>query len=351
MSYSLIITGYILRSLLTILLFAGGIWYLILLSRKTLWKQNFKSIWTVKRARISVVMISLFLTVFLIDSITLPVFRDVEGRKILTGSRTLLDVLYTPEREESYSSPFAKKQLTDKDTKNRGLHPFGTNLNGQDTLKNALKGIRVAITIAGLTTLIILPFGILFGLLAGYFGKATDAAVTYIYSTLASIPSILLLIALMNIFGQGIVQLCVALGITSWVGLCRIVRAETIRQKNMEYVQAARALGQSHFRIIFRHLLPNVMHIVLISSILRFSGLIMAEVILSFLGLGVPPEIASWGVMIDQARMELARDPMIWWNITAAFSLMFALILSVNFLGDTVRDVLDPRTRTIRTEG
>jgi len=260
-------------------------------------------------------------------------------------SQSLLDIIYQPQREETYSAPFAKNQLTDKSIKNKGIHPAGTNINGEDVLRNGLKGIKVAFTIGGLTTLIVLPIGIFFGLIAGYFGKKTDAIVTYIYSTLACIPGILLLIVLMKIFGHGILQLCIALGITSWVGLARIVRGETIKLKTMEYVNAARVLGQSNMRIIFKHILPNVMHIVLITSILRFSGLVMAEVILSYLGLGVPPEIVSWGIMIDQARLELARDPIIWWNITTAFLFMFILILAVNFFGDVVRDVLDPRTR------
>jgi len=269
----------------------------------------------------------------------------VNKKHVFVNSRTLLEVIYTPAREESYSAPMAKYQFTDKKMENKGIHPAGTNINGEDVLMNAFKGIKVAFTIGGLTTLIILPIGIFFGLIAGYFGKGADTTVTYVYSTLACIPEILLLIALMNIFGNGVLQLCIALGITSWVGLCRIVRGETMKQKNMEYVQSARALGQSHFRIIFKHILPNVMHIILITSILRFSGLVMAEVILSYLGLGVPPEIASWGIMIDQSRGELARDPMVWWNIITAFSFMFILILSVNFFGDTIRDVLDPRTR------
>ena len=125
----------------------------------------------------------------------------------------------------------------------------------------------------------------------------------------------------------------------------------TIKQKNMEYVQAARALGHSHIKIIFRHILPNILHIALITAILRFSGLVMAEVILSYIGLGVPPEVSSWGVMIDQARFELARDPVIYWNIGTAFTFMFILILAVNYFGDAVRDVLDPRTKAYKKNG
>ncbi len=332
-------------SLIFLLIIGSGIFAVLRSNKNKLWNTIFYNIWSNKTARVSFIIICLYVFVFLMDSITFPVFKSVNNNPIYIRSRSLLDVIYNPAREESYSAPFAKHQFTDKTTKNKRFHIAGTNISGEDVFRNALKGIKVAFTIGVLTTLIILPIGIFFGLIAGYYGKATDTAVTYVYSTLASIPAILLLIALMNIFGNGILQLCIALGITSWVGLCRIVRGETIKQKNMEYIQAARALGHSHLKIILKHILPNIMHIVLITSILRFSGLIMAEVVLSYLGLGVPPETVSWGIMIDQARLELARDPMIWWNIGTAFIFMFILILAVNFFGDVVRDVLDPRTR------
>lgn len=335
----------IFHSLFILVIIGSGIFFIIKLNRNKIWNDVYKNIWRVPVARISFFIICVYLFTFLMDSVTFPVFRKVNNKPIYIHSKSLLDVIYSPLKEESYSAPFAKYQFADKKMKNKKIHPAGTNINGEDVLKNAFKGIKVAFTIGGLTTLIILPIGIFFGLIAGYFGKSTDTTVTYVYSTLACIPEILLLIALMNIFGNGVLQLCIALGITSWVGLCRIVRGETIKQKNMEYIQASRALGNSHFKIIFKHILPNIMHIVLITSILRFSGLVMAEVVLSYLGLGVPPETVSWGIMIDQARRELARDPTVWWNITAAFIFMFVLILSVNFFGDTVRDILDPRTR------
>ena len=335
----------ILSSGITLFIVGGGIFCLIRMNKNRYWRNVYKNIWSVKIAKVSFIIICLYIFIFVLDSVTFPVFRKAGDKKIYEKSVSLLDKIYQPAREESYSAPLSKTQLGTKKEPNKGRHPVGTNINGEDVLRNGLKGIKIAFTIGGLTTLIILPIGIFFGLVAGYFGGTTDTGVTYVYSTLASIPEILLLIALMNIFGNGILQLCIALGITSWVGLCRIVRGETIKQKNLEYVQAARALGQSHLRIVLRHILPNIMHIVLITSILRFSGLVMAEVILSYLGLGVPPEMTSWGIMIDQARMELARDPMVWWNIGTAFIFMFVLILSVNFFGDTVRDVLDPRTR------
>ncbi|HBE04580.1 MAG: hypothetical protein A2096_08780 [Spirochaetes bacterium GWF1_41_5] len=279
-----------------------------------------------------------------LDTVKFPVFYIIDGKKTYNRSLSLLDRLYNPAREESYAAPLAENQLLDSDIKNQQRHILGTNISGEDVLANALKGLKTAFTIAGLTTLLSLPLGIFFGLLAGFYGKKTDAGITWFYSTLESIPEILLLIALMKVFGSGLVQLCTALGITSWVGLCRVVRGETLRQKNMEYVLSARTLGLSPVVIMLRHILPNIMHIVLISAVLRLSGLIMAEVILSYLGIGVPPGMASWGIMIDQARQELARTPAVWWNISAAFFFMFTLALAINYFGDALRDALDPRT-------
>jgi peptide/nickel transport system permease protein len=131
------------------------------------------------------------------------------------------------------------------------------------------------------------------------------------------------------------------MGVTSWVGFCRVVRGETLKLRELEYVQAARALGVSQWRIVTRHVLPNLMHLVVITFVLLFSSLVLSEAILAWLGIGID---GSWGQMIDQARDELARDPIIWWNLAAASAALFALILAVNLVGDAVRDVFDPRT-------
>jgi peptide/nickel transport system permease protein len=141
--------------------------------------------------------------------------------------------------------------------------------------------------------------------------------------------------------GRGTLSVCVALGVTSWVGFCRLSRAETLKLRELDYVAAARALGVSEPRIVFRHILPNLAHLIVITFVLMFSGLVLSEAVLSWLGIGVD---GSWGQMIDGARNELSRDPIIWWNIAAAGSALFGLILAVNAVGDAIRDVLDPRT-------
>ena len=160
-------------------------------------------------------------------------------------------------------------------------------------------------------------------------------------ATLSSIPWILLVVCFMMVFGRGLPQICIVLGLTGWVGLCRVLRGETLKLREREYVQAALALGVSRFRVLARHIVPNLMHLVVITFVLLFSGLVLSEAILSYLGIGID---GSWGQMIDQARDELARDPIIWWNLFAASTALFVLILSVNFVGDAVRDILDPKT-------
>jgi peptide/nickel transport system permease protein len=163
----------------------------------------------------------------------------------------------------------------------------------------------------------------------------------FLISTLASIPGLLLLIALIMAMGRGTLSVCIALGVTSWVGFCRLTRAETLKLRELDYVSAARALGVPELRIVVRHILPNLAHLIVITFVLMFSGLVLSEAVLAWLGIGVD---GSWGQMIDGARDELSRDPVIWWNLSASGAALFVLILSVNSVGDAIRDVLDPRT-------
>ncbi len=242
-----------------------------------------------------------------------------------------------------------------------GYHVFGTDRTGNDVLVQALKSIRTALVIGSLTTIAMLPFAIGFGLAAGYFRGRTDDVIQYLYTTLTSIPGILLIAAcvlMLQVFidthpdlfptaaqraDVRLFMLCLILGFTGWAGLCRLLRAEAMKLSELEYVQAAKAFGVSHARIILRHLLPNVMHIVLITIVLEFSALVLYEAVLSYLGVGVDPSMNSFGSMIDMARTEMSRDPMVWWNLLAAFIFMLALVLSANLFADAVRDAFDPR--------
>lgn len=238
-------------------------------------------------------------------------------------------------------------------------HILGTDQVGKDVLYRALKGCRVGLIIGTLTTLIATPVAIVFGITAGYYGGWVDDVIQYVYTTLSSIPNILLITAVMLIVitrtsdaqtavaaDNRLVWLCVVLGIGSWTGLCRLLRGETLKVREQEYIQASEAFGVSRMKIMFRHILPNVLHIVLITMILRFSGLVLAEAVLAYVGIGVDPSMESWGNMINAARLEVARDPIVWWNLLAAFVFMLGLVLPANIFGDAVRDALDPRLRT-----
>ncbi len=240
-------------------------------------------------------------------------------------------------------------------------HVLGTDKVGEDVLYQVLKGIRTGLVIGTLTTLVMLPAAILLGIMAGYFRGWVDDLIQYLYTTLNSIPGVLLIAAailLLQVYMSNhedeftsLVQradlrllfLCLILGVTSWTGLCRLLRGEALKLREADYVQAAAALGVGHFGIIGRHILPNVLHIVLITVVLDFSGLVLAEAVLSYVNIGVDPTMNSWGNMINSARLELAREPMVWWSLAAAFLFMFALVLAANLFADAVRDAFDPR--------
>lgn len=282
--------------------------------------------------------------------------------------------------EKTYSAPlasfsFAKESITSNQGEMAGSasarnypalrypgeHWLGTDKVGQDVLYQVLKSIRTALIIGLVTTLVTLPLAVILGVVAGYFRGWVDDLIQYIYTVLNSIPSVLLIAAsvlMMQVvidthpqwFSTAaeradvrLLALCFILGMTSWTGLCRLLRGETLKLRELEYVQAAKAAGVSHHKILRRHILPNVMHIVVIALVMDFSSLVLAEAILSYVGIGVDPSMTSFGTMINSARLELGREPVVWWSLTAAFSVMLIMVLAANLLADAVRDAFDPR--------
>jgi peptide/nickel transport system permease protein len=244
-------------------------------------------------------------------------------------------------------------------------HILGTDKVGIDVLYQSLKSIRTGLIIGTLTTLVMLPFAIVMGVTAGYFRGLIDDVIQYLYTTLSSIPGVLLIAAAALILEVYMVKhadeftslvvradlrllaLCVILGITSWTGLCRLLRGEAMKLRETDFIEAARAFGVHHTTIILRHMVPNIMHIVMISIVLDFSGLVLAEAVLSYINIGVDPSMESWGNMINSARLELAREPVVWWSLVAAFVFMFVLVLAANLFADAVRDAFDPRLRVV----
>ena len=231
---------------------------------------------------------------------------------------------------------------------------------GKSVLVKALLSTKVSITVGFVANVIAVPLGMILGAVAGYYGRWADDLIVWVYTTLASIPGIILLIAMKYAFKgrhlfedtwyelnlAGMAGLCVALGAISWIGTCRLVRAEVMKIRELDYVIAARAIGTPGFIILLRHVIPNVLHLGVINFSLGFIGAVKAEVILSYLGLGVEPGTPSWGSMIDAARTDLVTMGR-WWELTAAVVAMFFLVLALNIFGDRLRDALDPRLRNV----
>jgi peptide/nickel transport system permease protein len=244
-----------------------------------------------------------------------------------------------------------------------GYHVLGTDKVGQDVFYLALKSVRTSLVIGTVTTLVLLPLGIALGIMAGYFRGWVDDVIQYFYTTLNSIPGVLLIAAAVlmmqvvidrhsdwfNTAAQRadfrLLILCAILGLTSWTGLARLLRGETLKLSQLEYIQAAHAFGVRDSRILTRHVLPNLSHIVIITMVMDFSGLVLAEAVLSYVGVGVDPSTNSFGTMINAARLEMSREPVVWWALATAFTFMLALVLAANLFADAVRDGFDPRVR------
>jgi peptide/nickel transport system permease protein len=319
-----------------------GVAVLIFLrARQTpLWGEAFRRLARNPSARAAMAVIALYATIGIADPIG---WYDSATQE----RRTVIDAIFERKPERTYSAPLAEMTTGEaKPQKIREKHILGTDSIGADVFYRTLKGVRTAFQIGGVTVLIVTPLALLLGLTAGYYGKWRDDVITYIYTVLSSVPGILLQIAMVLVLGKGIIQICLALGITRWVGLCRMVRGETIKHREREYVRSAKALGVTDMVILVRHILPNLLPVVIISTTLGFSNLVLSEAILSYLGVGVPDNVGSWGNMIDAARDELARDPVIWWNLTAATGAITGLALSLNLFGDALRDAVDPRLRS-----
>ena len=240
-------------------------------------------------------------------------------------------------------------------------HLLGTDQTGNDVLYQALKSIRTAFVIGLLATVATLPLAVGLGLLAGFFRGWVDEVIQYLYTVLSSVPNVLLIAACVlmvqvfldqhpDLFETGaeradlkLFLLCAVLGLTGWAGLCRLLRAETMKQRELDYVRAARAYGAGNARLMWRHIFPNLAHLMLIVTVLEFSSLVLYEAVLSYVGVGVDPTMNSFGGMINGARSEMSRDPLVWWSFATAFGFMVAVVLAANLFADGVQEAFDPR--------
>jgi ABC-type dipeptide/oligopeptide/nickel transport system permease subunit len=216
----------------------------------------------------------------------------------------------------------------------------GTDIFGRSVFFKILAGTQTAMTMGFIVTIIAIPVGVLLGALSGYYGGIVDTIIIWIYSVIASVPGLLLLIAISYSLGKGLLAVCIALAATNWIGLCRMIRGEFIKNRESEYVLASKVLGASDFAIIFKHILPNVIHIAIVTASLMVLGAIKMEVLLTYLGVGIQ-DGASWGSMISAAPGELTNG--IWWSLSGVVIAMFLIIYALNIVGDILRDVLDPK--------
>jgi ABC-type dipeptide/oligopeptide/nickel transport system permease subunit len=217
---------------------------------------------------------------------------------------------------------------------------LGTDIFGRSVMYKAIQGTRVALSVGIITALLSAPIGIIFGCVAGYFGGWIDEVIVWFITVLSSIPNILLLIAISYTMGRGMTAVYIALTATSWISLARILRGEVLKHKQKEYLVAAESIGVGHTMRIFKHLLPNITHQIILSMTFMIEIAIRSEVLLSYLGLGVQ-NLPSWGKMIDDAKGELSTG--VWWQLTSATVAMFFLMFAIIVLGDYLRDALDPK--------
>jgi peptide/nickel transport system permease protein len=238
--------------------------------------------------------------------------------------------------------------------------PLGRDIQGRSVVSGCTHAIRTAINVGLVTSLIAIPIGLVLGALAGFYGGKVDDFIVWLYSTVASIPSLLLILSISYVIlhinleslkgtvfegiknFKGLFAVYIAIGMTTWVGLCRLIRAEFLKHKERDYVASAQAVGAGDSRVIFRHILPNVFHLVIINFSIRFVFAVQTEVIVSYLGLGVQG-MASWGRMINDAKQALGQG--VWWELAGATGFMFFLVLAFNIFGDILRDALDPKLR------
>lgn len=275
--------------------------------------------------KVAFIVVSLYFFVGLLDAIPFPGHSSVLD--------ATFDAMLGVQKEKSYTYPL--EGLSDPDV---GFHLLGTDVNGNDVLKQTLQGAKTAILLSFGVAIVSFPVGITLGLLGGYLGGRVDDMIQWLYTTVASIPWILFVVTFLMVFGRGLIWVVVAIGLTSWVDLARLVRGEAIRLREQAFVRAARATGMSVPAILFREILPNTMPIIRINFALSSSSVILAETVLTFIGIGIEPGTSSWGGMISEAQRELMREPVIWWNFFSATVLgIFPLVMALNVLADEER--------------
>lgn len=307
-------------------------------SGQSLWREAWRSLMARRLIRSCLWIIACFCLVALYGEVVYRYYQFADQTP--SYSQVNLGERYLP--PSIFRHPFEGAGLW-QGLKILAYRPLGTDNLGRDVLQRTIQGTRIAFLVGIVTSLIAIPIGVMLGCISGYFGKWVDDVIVWLYSTIESIPGLLFILAISMVVGKGILGVYLGIGLTTWVGLCRLLRAEVMKHRDRAYVMAARSLGYNSWRIIFRHILPNVFHIVIITFSIRFPAAIGTEVFMSFLGIGVQGE-PSWGIMIGNARLRLWQG--VWWEMAAVTAVILLVVLAFNLVGDTLRDALDPRLRT-----
>lgn len=322
---------------------------------RTLWRDALDRVRRDRLATVSAVILAAFVVLGLIG------FSGMLTREPVVDGTTMPSLI-----DRTIGHSHEPPSFRNPETGNVSMaYWFGLDFMGRSVFWRLIYGTRVALTVAVLASLLEFFIGFTLGAIGGYFGGKIDAFVVWLFSTVSSVPWILLMISFAYVLKgrnlewpqhwfngtdegglplAGIPSIILAFGLTSWVGLCRLIRGEVLKHRDRDYVVAARAVGAGNARIIGRHILPNVFHIVIINFALGLAAYVQAEVILSFLGLGVT-DVPSWGRMIDDAKLELLKG--VWWPLAFSTLAIFIFSLAVNIFGDTLRDALDPRLRGV----
>jgi ABC-type dipeptide/oligopeptide/nickel transport system permease subunit len=312
---------------------------------RSLWKDGWSQLRGNIQAMLSLGVIVVFVLTAFYGSIVHWRYTivDAECPGWLEPVRAVAAVVLHAENLAGKAAPYDKQDLERRYEAPSWDYIMGTDNLGRDVFQRLLQGTRIAFQVGVITSLIAIPLGVLLGCMAGYFGGWVDDIIVWLYSSFASIPTIYFVLSIAVVLQRGLMGVYLAIGFTTWVHLCRLIRGEVMKRKEQAYVKAARTLGFGHSRTIFRHILPNIMHIVIINFSLRFPAAISTEVILSFLGIGAQGE-PSWGLMINTARFRLWYG--VWWELTFTTIAIFLVVLAFNLFGDALRDALDPKLKT-----
>lgn len=309
------------------------------------WRQIWQEVWKDRLARISILIIVIYIIMALWGTMVWWRYNihDIEFPDSFSFLKKFLVKVLFADNTRGIIPPYNRQNIDEIYQPPSWKHPMGTDGLGRDILSRVLQGGRISFQVGIITSLIAIPIGVILGAIAGYFGGRCDDFIVWLYSTVESMPGLLFILAISMVVGKGILGIYLGIGLSTWVGICRLIRGEVMKHRELAYVKACYALGFGHFRILFCHILPNISHLIVITFSVRFPAAVSTEVFMSYLGIGIQDE-PSWGIMLSNARLRLWHG--VWWELVFTTFVIFIVVLSFNIVGDRLRDAMDPKLRT-----